>query len=149
VKDLKTYLESGILEQYVLGDLSNEEMLEVESNALKYPKIRLELDQIENALLSYAKSNAIEPTESLRNKVLNVLEIEGKTPEASNIQAIGSSIKPFPFYKYAFAASVALLFVSTALLINLNNKLKESYTQIAVLQTGNQRYSNQVNYIDE
>ena len=149
MKDLKTYLESGILEQYVLGDLSKEEMLEVESNSLKYPEIRLELDQIENALLSYAKSNAIEPTEGLRNKVLSAIDIEENDSKAPNIQILGGSIKPSHFYKYAFAASLALLFVSAILLINLNNKLKESYTQIAVLQTGNQKYSNQVNYIDE
>lgn len=149
MKDLKTYLESGILEQYILGDLSKEEMLEVESNALKYPKIRLELDQIENALFSYAKSNAIEPAQELRSKVLSSLEIKEEDPESPKIQAIGGIVKPSPFYKYAFAASVALLFVSAVLLINLNNKLNDSYTQIALLQTGNQKYSNQVNYIDE
>lgn len=122
-------------------------MLEVEINVQKYPEIRFELIQIENALLSYAKSNAIEPAEALRNKVLSALEI--KDSETPKIQAIGSVIKPSPFYKYAFAASLALLFISAVLLINLNNKLKDSYTQIAVLQTGNQKYSNQVNYIDE
>ena len=146
MKDLKTYLESGILEQYVLGDLSKEEMLEVENNVRKYPKVRSELNQIENALLSYAKSNAIEPAEGLRDKVLSSLDI--REPEAPII-AMGNMAKPSSFYKYAFAASLALLIISSALLINLNNKLEDSYTQIAVLQTGNQKYSNQVNYMDE
>jgi anti-sigma-K factor RskA len=74
VKNLKSYLESGILEQYVLGDLSIEERLEVEKNAVKYPEIKAELIEIESALLNYAISNAIKPSESLRNKVLNSLE---------------------------------------------------------------------------
>ena len=62
MKELKSYLESGILEQYVLGDLSNEEKLEVEQNALKYPEIKSEIIEIESALLNYAISNAIEPS---------------------------------------------------------------------------------------
>ena len=145
MKDLKTYLESGILEQYVLGDLSIEEQLEVEKNALVYPEVKLELDEIESALLSYAKSNAIEPSEALRNKVLNSLE----KVETDVRPLYGASSKPGQFYKYAFAASLALLFISIILLVNLNSKLNDSYTEIAVLQTGNQRFSNQVNYIDE
>lgn len=145
MENLKSYLESGILEQYVLGDLSIEERLEVEKNALKYPEIKAELIEIESALLSYAISNAIEPSTALRNKVLNSLE----KSEAEIRPLYPASSKPGQFYKYAFAASLALLFISVVLLINLNSKLKDSYTQIAVLQSGNQRFSNQVNYIDE
>ncbi|HQS05466.1 MAG TPA: hypothetical protein PLT16_07485, partial [Daejeonella sp.] len=145
MKNLKSYLESGILEQYVLGDLSIEERLEVEKNAVKYPEIKAELIEIESALLSYAMSNAIEPAESLRNKVLNSLE----KAEADVRPLYAASPKPGQFYKYAFAASLALFFISVILLINLNSKLNDSYTQIAVLQSGNQRFSNQVNFIDE
>ncbi len=145
MKDLKSYIESGILEQYALGDLSVEERLEVEKYAQIYPEVKSELIEIESALLSYAISNAIEPSEGLRNKVLNSLE----KAEAEVRALPATSSKALKFYKYAFAASLALLFISVILLINLNNKLNDSYTQIAVLQTGNQRFSNQVNYIDE
>jgi len=145
VKDLKSYLESGILEQYVLGDLSNEELREVEKNALVYPEIRSELVEIESALLNYAIANAIEPSEALRNKVLNSLE----KAESEIRPLYGASSKSGQFYKYAFAASLALLFISMILPINLNSKLNDSYTQIAVLQTGNQKFSNQVNHIEE
>ena len=145
MKDLKSYLESGILEQYVLGDLSNEERLEVEQNALKYPEIKSELNEIESALLRYAISNAIEPSKMLQDKILSSLD---KTE--INIRPIqGGSPKFGQFYKYAFAASLALLFISVILLINLNNKLNDSYNQIAILQTGNERFSSQVNFIDE
>lgn len=145
MKDLKSYLESGILEQYVLGDLSNEELREVEKNALVYPEIRSELVEIESALLNYAIANAIEPSEALRNKVLNSLE----KAESEIRPLYGASSKSGQFYKYAFAASLALLFISMILPINLNSKLNDSYTQIAVLQTGNQKFSNQVNHIEE
>jgi len=145
VKDLKSYLENGILEHYVLGYLSNEERLEVEQNALKYPEIKSEIIEIESALLNYAISNAIEPSKSLRKKVLNALKNSG-----SEIRPLYVSSPKFgQFYKYAFAASLALLFISLVLLINLNNKLTDSYNQIAILKTGNERFSSQVNFIDE
>lgn len=147
MKDLKTYIESGILELYVLGDLSKEKMLEVERMAIQHPEIRGEVDGIENALLGYAKSNAIDPSESMRKRVLNSLETN---PEEENpVRPLNPSTQSSVFYKYAFAASLALLLVSIVLLINLNNKLKDSNTQLAVLQSDNQKFSNRVNYIDE
>ena len=50
MEDLKTYIESGILELYVLGDLPADEMLKVESMITQNPEVRAELEAIENAL---------------------------------------------------------------------------------------------------
>lgn len=146
MKNLKTYLDSGILEQYVLGDLSKKEVLEVEKNIRKYPEIRLELVQIEHALLSYAKSNAIEPAKGLRNKVLSALDTKDtKTHTIS----MGRPAKSFPINKYAFAISLFYLFISIVLLINMNTQLKDSLKQMAVLKAVNQKYSNQAKYNDD
>jgi anti-sigma-K factor RskA len=145
VKDIKSYLESGILEQYVLGDLSNEEMLEVEQNSMIYPEIKSEIIEIESALLNYALYNAIEPSKSLRDKVL--YSIEKSNSKTGQLNSAPSKLGQF--YKYAFAASFALLFISIILLINLNNKLTDSYNEIAILQSGNERFSSRVNFIDE
>ncbi len=143
MEDLKSYIESGILELYVLGDLSSEEMLEVEKLAMQYPEIKSEIDGIETALLGYARSNSLEPSENTRSKILSALDTN---PGADHsVRTLNTA--PV-FYKYAFAASLALLLVSTTLLINLNNRLKESNTQLAVLQSDNQQFSNKVNYID-
>lgn len=147
MKDLKTYLESGILELYVLGDLSSEEIREVENTLAQHPEVNAELEAIENALQAYALSNAIQPSEGVRKRVLNLMEASG-----SNETSVLSMHKPgiaSNFYKYAFAASVALLLVSVILLINLNNRLKESNTQLAVLQSENQQYSNRVNFMNQ
>lgn len=147
MKDLNTYLKSGILEQYILGDLSKEEMLEVEKYAAVYPEVRQELEEIENALQKYAEKNAIEPSERNRSRIIDTLQIEDTKIDVPvvSIQRTSGDIK---FYKYAFAASLVLLFISIVLLINLNSKLKESYNQIAVLESGNQKFSNQVNYME-
>ena len=139
-------MESGILELYVLGDLSSEEIREVEAMVAENPELKSEVEAIENALQAYAISNAIQPSDAVRNRILTSIGAsnEGAKPVVPIYQAAAPSV----FYKYAFAASLALLFVSAILLINLNNKLKESTTQLAVLQTENQQFSNRVNYMN-
>ena len=146
MKDLKTYLESGILEQYVLNDLSLEERLEVENNARQFPEVKKELEEIENVLISYAKSNAIEPSQKVKTNFLNAINTNNQVNNTLTTNTQRSSVISLKFYKYAFAASISLLFISCVLLINLNKKLNDSYVQIAVLQSDNQKFSNQVNY---
>ncbi|MES3019059.1 MAG: anti-sigma factor [Bacteroidota bacterium] len=147
MKDLKTYLESGILELYVLGDLSSEEIREVESTIAQYPEVKAEVEAIEHALQAYAISNAIQPSDAVRAKILNSIETsrESEIP----VVPIYPTAAPSSFYKYAFAASVALLLVSVVLLINLNNRLRESNTQLAVMQSENQQFSNKVNNMSQ
>ena len=73
MEDIKAYIESGILELYVLGDVSQAEKLEVEAMAAKHPAIKAELEEIEKSLELYAKDNAVEPAEGQRDKILNSL----------------------------------------------------------------------------
>jgi hypothetical protein len=166
VEDIKAYIESGILELYVMGDLTPDEKLQVEDMATQYPEIKAELVDIERSLEAYALENAVEPSEQLRNKVLNSLltnfaddskfptkpfnereDDADKTAQFDNVRSI-SAPKTNSFYKYAFAASFAGLIISLGALYNTNTKLSESQTQIAQLQTKNQQFANQVNLMD-
>jgi anti-sigma-K factor RskA len=68
--DIQKYIASGILEQYVLGDLSASQQEEVERYAAQYPEIRKEIESIEAALESYGQLHAIEPPQNLESKIL-------------------------------------------------------------------------------
>ena len=57
----RVYIESGILEQYVLGNASIAEMETVETMAATDPAIRLELNAISDSLEQLAIENAIQP----------------------------------------------------------------------------------------
>ncbi len=81
--DIQTYLNSGNLELYALGLLSGAEKNEAEEYILKYPQIRAELDRIELQLEGAAVSSGIEPSVSLREKVLNRIFGEGIAAGAS------------------------------------------------------------------
>ncbi len=56
--DIKKYIKSGILENYVLGLVSDMETEEVEQNLLQYPELKSEVYEIEDALAIYALSQA-------------------------------------------------------------------------------------------
>lgn len=56
--EVDKYIESGILELYVAGLLSDEENFEVYQNAQKYPEIKKEILAIEEAVLQLTKSVA-------------------------------------------------------------------------------------------
>ncbi|MFK8104310.1 MAG: anti-sigma factor [Saprospiraceae bacterium] len=79
--DIEAYIASGILEQYVLNDLSEEERKRVERYAKQYPEIKNEITTIEDSLEAYAKLNAIAPPPGLGTILLSMIEDE-QIPEA-------------------------------------------------------------------
>ena len=159
MEDIKAYIESGILELYVLGEVTQEERAQVEAMALKHPALKAELDEIERSLELYAEENAIDPPEHQRDRILNSLvtnlsddrNFPSKQREiADNVVPITKAkVKSDNIYKYAFAACLALLIVSIAALISVYSRLQKSNTLLASLQSQNQYFSNRVNLMDE
>ncbi len=68
--DTKTYILSGVLEQYCMGMLSYEERLSVENYVAAYPDIEDEIDRIADAIESYTIANSVMPKASLKARVL-------------------------------------------------------------------------------
>jgi anti-sigma-K factor RskA len=158
VEDIKAYIESGILELYVMGDLTPDERRQVEAMASAHPVVKAELAEIERSMEAYALENAIEPNEALRSRILNSLvtnlgddRIFDKQPAdnagADNVIAINAK-KPVNGYKYAFAACLALLIASVAVLANVYNKLQDANTQLIAANAQNQHIASTVKYMD-
>src|ERR1700744_5203042 len=124
--------------------------------AAKHPSIKAELQEIERSLESYASENAVEPSEKLRDKVLNslVTNLGDDRTFKSHSESHVDNVIPITkarssnFYKYAFAACLALLIASVISLITVYNKLQQSNSLIASLQTQNQHFTNRVNLMD-
>ncbi len=72
--DLNKYISSGILEDYVLGLTSNAETQEVEQNLLQYPALKTELNQIEDALATYAQSKAMPMPAGLSAQIIQSID---------------------------------------------------------------------------
>jgi mannose-6-phosphate isomerase-like protein (cupin superfamily) len=70
MKDIAAYIESGILEVYVLGMASDAEIREVEAMAMVHPEISAEIAAIGDALEAVARQNAIAPHATVKPMVL-------------------------------------------------------------------------------
>lgn len=72
--NVQEYIASGILEQYVLGALSERESAEVLRNATNHLEIRAEINALEDALMQYAQANAIPLREGLTEDILSTID---------------------------------------------------------------------------
>ena len=157
MEDIKAYIESGILELYVLGDISPSEKLQVEEMASKHPAIKAELNEIERSMESFAAENAIEPAEHLRDRIMNSLVTNlgddnnfptKKEPVKDNVVAFTAAPKQNNFFKYAFAACLALLIASIVVIITLSGQLNDANSQLVAANLQKQQYANTVSMKD-
>ncbi len=126
--DIKQYIESGILESYVLGTASSQEIREVECISSIYPEIKTELTSIQEGMEKYVRSIAVTPPPEVKAKIMGALKNSPKLkitePEQKNEAEIISLPKKQNFYKYGMAASILLLvglFAYQNRLTNTNN----------------------------
>ena len=76
---LKEYIESGILESYVLGITSAKESAEVEEMSATYNEIRTEINLISESMEKYAELHAIQPPITIRPFVLATIDYTERT----------------------------------------------------------------------
>ncbi|MFD2717596.1 anti-sigma factor domain-containing protein [Hymenobacter monticola] len=94
MENIQEYIESGILEQYALGELSPAEQAAVEAQAARHPEVREELEQVQQALGFYAEAHALTPPAGLRERVLgNVMaQIAAPAPNATPNSALRADV---------------------------------------------------------
>jgi len=159
VENLKAYIESGVLELYVLGDLSPEEALQVEEIAAQHPEVKAEIAAIEQAIEQYAMQNAVEPSSAVETRLFEQLGLsEIETPEivqpapayteAPKIIRLDESDGKVRTLRYALVACVALLIISTAALFITYNKLNDAHDQIASLNLDKQKFAGVVSKLE-
>lgn len=74
MKNSKSFIESGVLEQYVLGWASAEESLEVEQLVATDPAVRRELEAIYDALEQEAFNHAVKPSQVIKPFLLSIID---------------------------------------------------------------------------
>jgi anti-sigma-K factor RskA len=134
--NVKEYIESGILEAYVLGALAPEERTEVEENISRYPELAQELKAIEEGMLSFAKAGAEEPPVYLKEQIWDAIVKERSSLEITDKPAAEESpnVRPFvtekqerfiTWQRAAIWAAVICSVLTNFLLLSQRNKLKD------------------------
>lgn len=91
--DINKYIESGILEDYVLGLIADADAKEVEKNLIQYPELKTELYKIEDALATYAQSKAIPMPSGLSAQIMQSIDNLEVTPSPTS-DATPATAKP-------------------------------------------------------
>jgi anti-sigma-K factor RskA len=156
--DTKAYIESGIIESYVLGLASAEEATELEMLCKQHADIKNAVDEFEALIENQAFKDAIVPPAHVRDKLMSALAAEfakAQTPVVP-LPVDTTKAKSFSLIRYFAAASVILLIASTVLNIYLynnylsvNNKYQALLTERNSLQANNDVFRTRINNLEQ
>jgi len=94
--DIREIRASGILEQYVLGNCSKQE-IEIVERALKdHPELKKDLYEIGNALEQYAKQFKVEPSAHLKEKFIKSAKGEPTSTSKNTVEPSSTHSNRFP-----------------------------------------------------
>jgi anti-sigma-K factor RskA len=135
--DLKAYISSGILESYALGATTLQENAEVEANIAAYPELLIELEQIRQALESYALAHEQEPPADLKEKTRQAIFGSQAALPKANFEVYRNERSASPAFGLRSAASWALLALSIGGNFYLFNQWRSTESKLAIAQTQN------------
>ena len=128
--DIKEYISSGIIESYVLGLASPEEMAEFEKLCREYPELLAARTNFEIALEKQMENQVIVPPAGIKEKVMNTIRQQSSINQTKIISMEKSGTpRQSNWLRFAAAASVILLLGSAYFAYTFyseNKKLKNS-----------------------
>lgn len=152
MEELRKYIESGILELYVLGQLTAAECNEVEAMAVTHPEIKAEITAIEIAMETYAMENAIAPSEGIEERIIAQISKPtiSKTPDETKVIPLheGGNDNQIRMLRYALIACSILLVVSLGFLFSAHKDLNMANSQIANLSLEKEQFATTVSKLE-
>ena len=138
--NVQDYISSGILEAYVMGDLSPLERAEVEQNLKKHPELRQELEVIEKTLQAFSFKAAVQPSAQVKEKLFATLD--ATAPEVS------LATNSISMWRWAMAASVAFALVASYLAYDYRDRWIKTTVALNELIDRNQQVAQDYNQIN-
>ncbi len=177
MENFQEYIESGILEQYALGELSVAEQADVETQAAAHPEIQEELHSVQAALGFYAEAHAVTLPTGMRERVLTNVLAQIAAPAANSslradVDAVAQTTSPAASVApvagqavvrpmssapvevaparsgWAIAASVALL-LSLGGNALLYSNWKNASSELVALQNENSRFATTTTVVEK
>ena len=139
--NIKEYISSGILEAYVLGELSALERAEVERNLEQYPELREELRIVEDTQEQLLMKLAVSPSLNVKDNLFKRLD------RKDNVRQLDTNSTRV--WKYAAAASIAVALIAGVMAYNYWNKWRKAETDYNNLIAQNQRIAEDYNQVNK
>ena len=139
--DIKEYIQSGIIEQYVLGLASAEEAAELQQLRMQFPELNEAILNFEKAFEENIFASEMQPPAFIKSSLEKQLFGEDHLTAASEIaskpepEKQSASVYNIRLWRYIAAACIILLIVSTALNFYFYSGYKNSQNQYQALLT--------------
>jgi anti-sigma-K factor RskA len=125
-EEITTFLNSGLLEKYLLGEATASETQMVENLITNNAEVKETFDAMQDNLEVVSKLHAIEAPKDALNNILKGLD-------EKPVISIKKSSRRKVWYKYSIAASIAaFLFASTSYLFYVQNQKLNEENQVVV-----------------
>lgn len=127
--DVKAYIESGVIESYIMGIADEQEVSELMNLAAQYPEIKQALHEAEASLEAFSLANATPPPSAVKKAIFEQLSSEfspiAEAPEETKVVSFN--------FRWVAVAAVILLVVSSGLNVYFYARFKESTSQYEAL----------------
>jgi len=136
--DIKQFLNSGIIEKYVLGLADREDMNRVEKMAAEYPEVNQHICKMQNCMEEYAEMHAIKPPKHLKNKILSKIKDKAGAESIERNLVVERPTTKFQIpSSWKFGAGLAAMMILTLGAVSwmLYSSQKEAEDEIAILST--------------
>ena len=137
--DIQQYIASGIIEAYVLGIASQEEVRELESLSTQYPEIDAAVEEYRAALETFSVLHKTEPPPGMKEQIWSALKNEGNVagPErrGSNVISFNNNTQQRKKSIAPMAAAIVLLIGSLLLNFMFWNKNKSTEAAMTSMKT--------------
>lgn len=128
--DPQSFIQSGLLEAYALGQCSAAERLDVERMVAAYPEVRAELDAIEQSLEKVALASAVPPPPALKAQIMDHI----RRDTAVSHRLPGMRLPPATGWMLAGGLLLALALLFYRFRTGeerLNNQIRALHTEVA------------------
>ncbi len=146
--NIEAYISSGILESYVMDELTPNERTEVENAASQHPEINEELQKIELSMEALAFATAVKPPSEMKDKLMAKITNESDIgKEASVVE-----MKPkdsFGFIKLAAASSIVIAIGSALMAFNYWSKWQSAEDRLSTLIAQNEQFADNYNQVNQ
>lgn len=135
------YIATGILEAYALGELDAAERLAVEHALALYPELRAELNRIELTQEKLLFSGTVQPTPSVKDKLLAKIPAQGKVVSMTSIDTSG--------WKYSVAAAVMFGVLASGMALYYRSQWQTAEQSLHDLVAQNQRLATDYSVVNQ
>src|ERR1700677_781802 len=86
--DVQKYIESGVLEEYCLGLLNEQDQAFLIQMTMLYPEVKAELDAVERTMERLAAATAEEPDATVKQRIITLLGFDETLLDLNNLPAV-------------------------------------------------------------